>query len=361
MSRSVNMVLAGFGGQGVLFAGKLIAYAGLLEDREVSWLPSYGPEMRGGTANCSVCLSDDPHRQPARARPRRARCHEPAVPRQVRGKRGRRRHRGGRLHARPAHPRDRGRAHVRHPRDGHGRGGRLQEAGEHHPCRQAVRRDALLRGGDPLEGHREVRARLIENIEFNNGDDNVAIKCGRDNDGWKTSCPSENIIIRNCKFKGLHGVVLGSEMSSGIQHVFVENCTYGGYCKRGIFIKTNPDRGGFIRDIYVNNCEFGEVEDLFYVTSMYAGEGMDNHHFTEVHDIYVKDLKCKKVNVAALVLQGTEAKPIYNVTFDNVDVDKAGIGLSFSNTKTIGVSNCNLGGYVGVPSTASAKDGIFNK
>ena len=60
MSRSVNMVLAGFGGQGVLFAGKLIAYAGLLEDREVSWLPSYGPERRGGTANCSVCLSDDP-------------------------------------------------------------------------------------------------------------------------------------------------------------------------------------------------------------------------------------------------------------------------------------------------------------
>ena len=60
MSRSVNMVLAGFGGQGVLFAGKLIAYAGLLEDREVSWLPSYGPEMRGGTANCSVCLPDDP-------------------------------------------------------------------------------------------------------------------------------------------------------------------------------------------------------------------------------------------------------------------------------------------------------------
>ena len=60
MSRSLNIVLAGFGGQGVLFAGKLIAYAGLLEDREVSWLPSYGPEMRGGTANCSVCLSDDP-------------------------------------------------------------------------------------------------------------------------------------------------------------------------------------------------------------------------------------------------------------------------------------------------------------
>ncbi len=57
---SIKIVLAGFGGQGVLFAGKLIANTALIENREVSWLPSYGPEMRGGTANCSVTLSDDP-------------------------------------------------------------------------------------------------------------------------------------------------------------------------------------------------------------------------------------------------------------------------------------------------------------
>lgn len=55
-----DMLLAGFGGQGVLFAGKIMAYAGLMEDKHVSWLPSYGPEMRGGTANCSVCLSEQP-------------------------------------------------------------------------------------------------------------------------------------------------------------------------------------------------------------------------------------------------------------------------------------------------------------
>ncbi|NTU89388.1 MAG: 2-oxoacid:ferredoxin oxidoreductase subunit gamma [Actinobacteria bacterium] len=60
MPKTHNIILAGFGGQGVLFAGKLIATAGLIEDRELSWLPSYGPEMRGGTANCSVCLSDEP-------------------------------------------------------------------------------------------------------------------------------------------------------------------------------------------------------------------------------------------------------------------------------------------------------------
>lgn len=55
-----NSVIAGFGGQGVLFLGKVIAYVGLMNGKEVSWLPSYGPEMRGGTANCSVCLSDEP-------------------------------------------------------------------------------------------------------------------------------------------------------------------------------------------------------------------------------------------------------------------------------------------------------------
>ncbi len=58
--KDLNMVFAGFGGQGVLFAGKVAAYAGLLENKEISWLPSYGPEMRGGTANCSVCISDEP-------------------------------------------------------------------------------------------------------------------------------------------------------------------------------------------------------------------------------------------------------------------------------------------------------------
>ena len=55
-----NMLFAGFGGQGILFCGKVAAYAGLLDGREVTWLPSYGPEMRGGTANCSVCISDKP-------------------------------------------------------------------------------------------------------------------------------------------------------------------------------------------------------------------------------------------------------------------------------------------------------------
>ena len=56
---TMQYLLAGFGGQGVLFAGKFLANKGLLEEKQVSWMPSYGPEMRGGTANCSVIISDE--------------------------------------------------------------------------------------------------------------------------------------------------------------------------------------------------------------------------------------------------------------------------------------------------------------
>lgn len=57
---TTSYLFAGFGGQGILFAGKLLAYKGLYDGKNVSWLPSYGPEMRGGTANCSVIISDEP-------------------------------------------------------------------------------------------------------------------------------------------------------------------------------------------------------------------------------------------------------------------------------------------------------------
>ena len=58
--KTTQILIAGFGGQGILFSGKFLAYKGLVEDIQVSWLPSYGPEMRGGTANCNVILSDSP-------------------------------------------------------------------------------------------------------------------------------------------------------------------------------------------------------------------------------------------------------------------------------------------------------------
>ena len=69
MSETCHLLFAGFGGQGILFAGKFLAYKGLLDGKQVSWLPSYGPEMRGGTANCSVIVSDAPIGSPIVDRP----------------------------------------------------------------------------------------------------------------------------------------------------------------------------------------------------------------------------------------------------------------------------------------------------
>ena len=67
-----DVIVAGFGGQGVLLIGKMLAYAGMADGKEVSWLPSYGPEMRGGTCNCTVVISDKPVGSPVVERPRAA-------------------------------------------------------------------------------------------------------------------------------------------------------------------------------------------------------------------------------------------------------------------------------------------------
>lgn len=64
-----SIIIAGFGGQGVLFAGQLLAYAGMDTGKHVTWIPSYGPEMRGGTANCTVIISDEPIGAPVVAQP----------------------------------------------------------------------------------------------------------------------------------------------------------------------------------------------------------------------------------------------------------------------------------------------------
>ena len=66
---TTQYLFAGFGGQGILFSGKFLAYKGLTEDKQVSWLPSYGPEMRGGTASCSVIVSDTPVGSPIVSKP----------------------------------------------------------------------------------------------------------------------------------------------------------------------------------------------------------------------------------------------------------------------------------------------------
>lgn len=226
-------------------------------------------------------------------------------------------------------------------------------------CR-SLRYDAKLVNNDGIDPESSSNV-LIEDIHFDNGDDNIAIKSGRDNDGWNLASPCENIVIRNCHFKGLHAVVIGSEMSGGIRNIIIEDCDYAGYCKRGIYVKTNPDRGGFIDGIYVKNCVFDEVEDLFYVTSKYAGEGLDNTHFTDIRNIRVDGLRCNKVTAAALVLQGTGEKPISGVSFSHVEVNEAVTGVNFSNAGVVEMEECRIGGKINVPTQVTEKDNLFGR
>jgi len=191
---------------------------------------------------------------------------------------------------------------------------------------------------------------LIEDIDFNNADDNVAIKAGRDHEGRRTGITSENIVIRNCRFKGLHGLVIGSEMSAGVQNVFVENCTFGGYCKRGVYLKSNPDRGGFIRDIYVSNVTFGEVEDCFFITSYYHGEGKGFE--TDISNVFADNIKCRKATNAGVVIQGYPSKKVRDIYFSNVTIDSAATGISLSNAENIVFSDVIIGQEVKVPSHA---------
>jgi polygalacturonase len=189
---------------------------------------------------------------------------------------------------------------------------------------------------------------LIEDIDFNNADDNVAIKAGRDNEGRTTAMPSENIVIRNCRFKGLHAVVIGSEMSAGVQNVFVENCTYAGYLKRGIYLKSNPDRGGFIRHLYVDNVQFGTVEDCFYITSFYHNEGAG--HATDIHSIYFNNVTCQRAKGSGIVIQGFPEKKVSGVFFNNVRIDTVANALSITEAENIVFGNVVMGSQAGPPS-----------
>lgn len=192
---------------------------------------------------------------------------------------------------------------------------------------------------------------LIENVTFDNGDDNVAIKAGRDHEGRANAAtPSENIIIRNSNFKGLHGVVIGSEMSAGVQNVYVENCKTVGYLKRGIYIKTNADRGGFIKNIFVRNIQLDEVEDCLYITANYHGEGSGFQ--SDISNVFFSNITCNKATESGIVIQGFPEKKIRNISLNNIEIKSAKNALSNENAENVLMTDVYIGQRATVPSAA---------
>lgn len=193
---------------------------------------------------------------------------------------------------------------------------------------------------------------LIENVLFDNADDNVAIKAGRDDEGRSNSdTPSENIVIRNCEFKGLHAIVIGSEMSAGVRNVFVENSKFRGYLKRGIFIKTNSDRGGYVKDIYFNNLAFGKVEDCLYITANYHGEGSGLFP-SKVSDISFSNISCIEATNTGIVIEGFPDKKVANIKLDNINIQSAKNGTTVTNSENVTINEVVIGVKATTPSAA---------
>ena len=193
---------------------------------------------------------------------------------------------------------------------------------------------------------------LIENVVFDNADDNVAIKAGRDDEGRSNSAtPSENIVIRNCEFKGLHAIVIGSEMSAGVRNVYVENSKFRGNLKRGIFIKTNSDRGGYIKNIYFDNLALGKVEDCIYITANYHGEG-GGLHSSKISDVSFSNISCIEATNTGIVIEGYPNKKVSNILLDNIRIQSAKNGMTVNNSENVTINEVVIGEKATIPTAA---------
>jgi len=133
---------------------------------------------------------------------------------------------------------------------------------------------------------------LIENCTFDTGDDCIAIKSGRDDDGRRIGVPSENIIVRNSTMKDGHGgVVMGSEISGGVRNVFVENCKMDSpNLERALRFKSNARRGGVIENIFMRNVEVGRVAEAILTIDFLYETGPNGPHKPVVRNVQIENV-----------------------------------------------------------------------
>jgi polygalacturonase len=186
---------------------------------------------------------------------------------------------------------------------------------------------------------------LIEGCYFDTGDDCIAIKAGRNNDGRRVNVASENIVIQNCKMKEGHGgVVIGSEMTGGVRNVFAQNCTMDSpNLDRAIRIKTNAVRGGFVENVYVRNITIGEVREAILKINFYYEEG-DNGDFTpSVRNINLENITSGK-SKHALYLEGYERSPITDVSLKNCIFNHVAKENIISDVESLTLENVMING-----------------
>jgi polygalacturonase len=162
---------------------------------------------------------------------------------------------------------------------------------------------------------------LIENCRFDTGDDCIAIKSGRNNDGRKWNMPSQNMIVRNCEMADGHGgVVIGSEISGGYKNLFVHDCTMDSpNLDRVIRIKTSTCSGGTIENIYVRNVTVGECKEaVLRINLQYEPNEVCVRDFPPtVRNVHLENITCQKSRLGVLLIGLDEGTNIYDISVKN--------------------------------------------
>ncbi|MES1195914.1 MAG: glycoside hydrolase family 28 protein [Steroidobacter sp.] len=170
---------------------------------------------------------------------------------------------------------------------------------------------------------------LIEDCEFNTGDDCIAIKSGKNNDGRRVNVPSENIIVRNCRMQDGHGgVVLGSECSGNIRNVFIENCTMNSpqlACM--LRFKDNAVRGGVLENIFARNITVGAVSQAIVTIDFLYEEGAHGSYKPIVRNVQIDHVR-----------SNASPRVMYIASFPGAEIDQ----IKFTNCIFKGVESAEV-------------------
>ena len=197
-----------------------------------------------------------------------------------------------------------------------------------HPifCNNVIIRNVTVKSNNPNNDGCDPESStnvLIENCNFETGDDAIAIKSGRDNDAWRVGQPSENIVIRNCLFSSkINGVCIGSEIAGGVRNVFIENIKIP-KSSNALYFKSNLNRGGYIENVFVRNIQADFVKTaLIRFEPNYKGE-RSAFHPTRFKNFQIENITCKQVNEVGFYLSGIKGFPIDNILLKNIKIENA--------------------------------------
>ncbi len=205
-----------------------------------------------------------------------------------------------------------------------------------HPvyCDQVVVRNVSLKSAhlnsDGVDPDSSTNV-LIERNIFDVGDDGVAIKAGRDQDGWRVGRPSSRIVVRDCEYRGSAGggMSIGSEMSGGVESIYCERYRMNDVV-HGLYFKSNLDRGGYIRDVHFRDVDIASAQCPVIVTTDYHGYRGGNYP-TRLSNVTIENVRCKEA-VVGLSLIGAEAAPLVDIRLRNIEIGSAKTAMRIRNT-----------------------------